>query len=89
MAGEHGAVGRARLYVVATPIGNLGDITRRAVETLGAVHVVFAEDTRSTRGLLAHLRDRAKLAALHEHNERERGARARCGDSRRGAMSRW
>ncbi len=71
MAGEHGAVGRARLYVVATPIGNLGDISGRAVATLGAVHVVFAEDTRRTRGLLAHHGIGTKLAALHEHNERE------------------
>ena len=43
------------LYVVATPIGNLGDVTRRAVETLGACDVVLAEDTRRTRQLLTHL----------------------------------
>jgi 16S rRNA (cytidine1402-2'-O)-methyltransferase len=71
MAGKHGEAGRGRLYVVATPIGNLGDITLRAIATLGAVHVVFAEDTRHTRGLLAHHGIAAKLAALHEHNERE------------------
>jgi 16S rRNA (cytidine1402-2'-O)-methyltransferase len=69
MAGKHGEAGRGRLYVVATPIGNLGDITQRAIATLGAVHVVFAEDTRHTRGLLAHHGIAAKLAALHEHNE--------------------
>jgi 16S rRNA (cytidine1402-2'-O)-methyltransferase len=57
--------------VVATPIGNLGDVTLRALATLGAVHVVFAEDTRHTRGLLAHHGVTAQLAALHEHNERE------------------
>ena len=43
------------LFVVATPIGNLGDVTRRAVETLGACDVVLAEDTRRTRQLLTHL----------------------------------
>ena len=71
MAEEHGGAGRGRLYVVATPIGNLGDITLRAIATLGAVDVVYAEDTRHTRGLLAHHGIAAKPAALHEHNERE------------------
>ena len=71
MAGKHDEAGRARLYVVATPIGNLGDITQRALATLRAVHIVFAEDTRHTRGLLAHHGIAAKLAPLHEHNERE------------------
>lgn len=71
MAEKHGGAGRGRLYVVATPIGNLGDITQRAIATLGAVQVVFAEDTRHTRGLLAHHGVAAKLTALHEHNERE------------------
>ena len=71
MTGKHGETGRGRLYVVATPIGNLGDVTLRALATLGTVHVVFAEDTRHTRGLLAHHGIAAKLAALHEHNERE------------------
>ena len=61
------------LYVVATPIGNLGDITLRAVETLRAADVVAAEDTRNTRALLSHLGISARLVALHEHNER-RGA---------------
>jgi 16S rRNA (cytidine1402-2'-O)-methyltransferase len=57
--------------VVATPIGNLGDLSARAIATLGAVDVVYAEDTRHTRGLLAHHGIAAKLASLHEHNERE------------------
>jgi len=59
------------LYVVATPIGNLGDITLRALDVLGAVGVVAAEDTRNTRHLLQHhgIGD-AKLLALHQHNER-------------------
>lgn len=57
------------LYVVATPIGNLGDVTRRAVETLEACPVVAAEDTRHTLKLLAHLGVAKKtLLALHEHS---------------------
>jgi 16S rRNA (cytidine1402-2'-O)-methyltransferase len=60
------------LYVVATPIGNLGDITRRAVEVLSAVDLIAAEDTRHTRRLLQHLGIDKPLRSLHEHNERER-----------------
>ena len=59
--------------MVATPIGNLGDITLRAIETLKAADIVAAEDTRNTRVLLSHLGISARLVALHEHNER-RGA---------------
>ena len=55
--------------MVATPIGNLGDITLRALETLRSVDVVAAEDTRITRGLLAHFAIGSKLVAVHEHNE--------------------
>jgi 16S rRNA (cytidine1402-2'-O)-methyltransferase len=58
------------LYVVATPIGNLGDITRRALETLESVDIIAAEDTRHTRELLNHFGIGAKLVALHAHNER-------------------
>jgi 16S rRNA (cytidine1402-2'-O)-methyltransferase len=58
------------LYVVATPIGNLGDITRRALETLAGVDVVAAEDTRVTRGLLNHYGISTRLLALHAHNEK-------------------
>jgi 16S rRNA (cytidine1402-2'-O)-methyltransferase len=57
------------LYVVATPIGNLGDITRRAVETLQTVDGVLAEDTRHTGRLLDHLGIQKPLQSLHEHNE--------------------
>jgi 16S rRNA (cytidine1402-2'-O)-methyltransferase len=57
------------LYVVSTPIGNLGDISSRAVEVLGTSAVVLAEDTRHTRGLLNHLGVKATLVSLHEHNE--------------------
>ena len=56
--------------MVATPIGNLGDVSRRALETLAAADVVAAEDTRNTRALLAHYGVAARLVALHAHNER-------------------
>jgi 16S rRNA (cytidine1402-2'-O)-methyltransferase len=60
--------GAGTLYVVATPIGNLGDITLRAVETLRAVDRVYAEDTRRTRALLAHLGIEGKpLVSLEAH----------------------
>lgn len=58
-----------RLYVVATPIGNLADITLRALRVLGEVHVIAAEDTRTTRKLLAHHGIRTPLVSYHEHNE--------------------
>jgi 16S rRNA (cytidine1402-2'-O)-methyltransferase len=58
------------LYVVATPIGNLGDITLRAIDVLKRADRIAAEDTRNTRGLLSHLGISARLVALHAHNER-------------------
>jgi 16S rRNA (cytidine1402-2'-O)-methyltransferase len=58
------------LYVVATPIGNLGDISRRALETLQGADVIAAEDTRVTRGLLSHYGIATRMMALHAHNER-------------------
>jgi len=58
------------LYVVATPIGNLGDVTHRALQTLASVDVVAAEDTRVTGGLLQHFGIKARLVAMHAHNER-------------------
>ncbi len=57
------------LYVVATPIGNLGDLSPRASAVLAAVDRIAAEDTRTTGTLLAHAGIRAPLVALHEHNE--------------------
>ena len=59
------------LYVVATPIGNLGDLSPRALDTLRTVAAICAEDTRHTRQLLAHYGIEKPLLALHEHNEGE------------------
>jgi 16S rRNA (cytidine1402-2'-O)-methyltransferase len=58
-----------RLYVVATPIGNLADVTLRALRVLGEVDVIAAEDTRTTRKLLAHHAIRTPLVSYHDHNE--------------------
>lgn len=66
---------RPALYVVATPIGNLGDITLRALDVLRAVDLVAAEDTRVTRQLLSHFGIDKPLLALHRHNEQHAGAR--------------
>lgn len=63
---------KATLYVVATPIGNLGDVTSRALDVLKTVDVIAAEDTRITARLLDHYGIHRKLIALHEHNERSR-----------------
>lgn len=60
------------LYIVATPIGNLDDISLRAIEILRQVDVIAAEDTRHSIRLLNHLGIRNKLMSLHEHNERDR-----------------
>lgn len=57
------------LYLVATPIGNLADITQRAVTVLGQVDIIAAEDTRHSQRLLSHLGIRSKLLAYQEHNE--------------------
>lgn len=60
------------LHVVATPIGNLDDLTLRAAEVLRTVDLVLSEDTRRTGRLLAHLSSTVPQLSLHEHNERER-----------------
>ena len=59
------------MYVVATPIGNLGDISLRALETLGGVDLVACEDTRHARHLLDHHGIKVPTLALHQHNENE------------------
>jgi len=60
------------LFIVATPIGNLDDITFRAVEVLKSVDIVFAEDTRHSKKLLLHLDISKPIRAFHDHNEREK-----------------
>jgi 16S rRNA (cytidine1402-2'-O)-methyltransferase len=57
------------LYVVATPIGNLSDITNRAIETLASVELIAAEDTRHSKTLLQHYGINTAMISLHEHNE--------------------
>ena len=60
------------LYIVATPLGNLGDLSARAAELLRTVPVVAAEDTRRTRGLLSHLGAAPQLLSYHAHSEDRR-----------------
>ena len=62
------------LYVVATPIGNLADVTLRAVHVLGLVDAIACEDTRHTAALLRHLAITKPLIAVHAHNERSAAA---------------
>lgn len=62
-----------KLYLCATPIGNLGDITYRCVETLKSVDLIAAEDTRRTLGLLNHLDIEKPLTSYFEHNKKEKG----------------
>ena len=60
------------LYIVATPIGNLNDLSPRAKEVLAEVDVIAAEDTRHTSRLLSHFCIKGNLVACHDHNERSR-----------------
>ncbi|MDT8442018.1 MAG: 16S rRNA (cytidine(1402)-2'-O)-methyltransferase [Desulfuromonadales bacterium] len=71
-AGQHGRPGT--LYVVATPIGNLEDISYRAVRLLGEVDLIAAEDTRHSRKLLNHYSIATPLISCHEHNEERRSS---------------
>ncbi|WP_412537145.1 16S rRNA (cytidine(1402)-2'-O)-methyltransferase [Marinobacter sp. MIT932201] len=65
---------KGTLYVVATPIGNLDDLSPRAARTLASVDVVAAEDTRHSGRLLSHLGVQKRMVALHDHNEKDRTA---------------
>ena len=69
---SEGALERGTLYLVATPIGNLGDLSPRAVDVLRGVDWIAAEDTRHTRGLLARFAVSTPLFSAHAHNERGR-----------------
>src|SRR5690625_1155376 len=61
-----------KLYIVPTPIGNLADMTYRAVETLQRVTIIAAEDTRHTKKLLNYYNLDTPLISYHEHNEKQR-----------------
>ncbi len=63
-----------KLYIVSTPIGNLNDITYRALETLRSVDLIAAEDTRHTRKLLAHFDIHTQMCSYHTHNEHHKTA---------------
>lgn len=62
----------SKLYVVPTPIGNLGDMTNRAVETLNDCELILAEDTRHTQKLLNHFNIKTKMISYHKFNEKQR-----------------
>jgi 16S rRNA (cytidine1402-2'-O)-methyltransferase len=62
----------AVLYVVATPIGNLADMTARAIEVLQTVSLIAAEDTRHSARLMAHFNIKTPMISVHDHNERQR-----------------
>nr|WP_067298778.1 16S rRNA (cytidine(1402)-2'-O)-methyltransferase [Marinobacterium profundum] len=62
----------AVLYVVATPIGNLADMTARAIEVLQTVTLIAAEDTRHSARLMAHFNIKTPMISVHDHNERQR-----------------
>lgn len=65
--------GKGTLYIVSTPIGNLGDFTFRSVEVLNQVQLVAAEDTRRTRILLNHYEIKTRLSSYHSYNQEKKG----------------
>ncbi len=69
---DSAVISPSTLYIVPTPIGNLGDITQRALSVLQAVDLIAAEDTRHTGLLLQHFAINARLFALHDHNEQQK-----------------
>ena len=69
---DRAGISASTLYIVPTPIGNLGDITQRALTVLMSVDLVAAEDTRHTGLLLQHFAINARLFALHDHNEQQK-----------------
>lgn len=71
-AGEEGAEMKGTLYLCATPIGNLGDITLRTLEVLKTVDLIAAEDTRHSRILLDHFHISTPMTSYHEHNKYEK-----------------
>ena len=68
-SGSQKFVTAGTLYLVATPIGNLADITQRAISVLDQVDIIAAEDTRHSQRLLSYLGINTRLLAYHEHNE--------------------
>ncbi|PAJ72515.1 16S rRNA (cytidine(1402)-2'-O)-methyltransferase [Pseudoalteromonas sp. NBT06-2] len=72
MLNEHNSSKIGTLYVVATPIGNLDDISQRALKVLSSVDLIAAEDTRHTGKLLSHFAIKAKMVAVHDHNEKQK-----------------
>ena len=77
-----------KLHLVPTPIGNLGDISRRAAETLAGVDFIVAEDTRVTVKLLNHLELKKPMVAYHRHNCDTAGPAVRCQRSGGGGPAR-
>ena len=69
MSDETNVILPAKLYLCATPIGNMGDITVRVLETLKAAEVIFCEDTRNSGAMLSKLGIKKPLESCHEHNE--------------------
>ncbi|MBQ3507535.1 MAG: 16S rRNA (cytidine(1402)-2'-O)-methyltransferase [Clostridia bacterium] len=70
---EKNKINPSTLYLVATPIGNLSDLSERAIKVLSEVDFIAAEDTRNTGHLLSYLQIQKPLVSYHEHNKRERG----------------